>query len=241
MPAIGKSIAAAALVAGGALALVATGALSARPDPGGAVAALAPTLAEKGMRAGMPVFVRIFKEEAELEVWLDTGAAYELFRIYPICAHSGVLGPKLAEGDRQAPEGFYFVTERALNPNSRYHLSFDLGFPNAYDRARGRTGSWLMVHGACVSIGCYAMTDAGIEEIYGLAEAALDAGQPFFRVHAFPFRMTETNMARHVGSEWTDFWTNLQAGYAFFEETRRPPNVTVRDERYHFETTETPT
>jgi len=151
-------------------------------------------LTDKGFALGDPVFMRIFKEEAELEVWMQKGDAFELFKTYPICNYSGDLGPKLREGDRQSPEGFYFVGKSALNPNSSYHLSFNLGYPNAYDRARNRTGSYLMVHGDCRSIGCYAMTDAGIEEIYGLGAAALNAGQAFFRAHAFPFRMTDARM-----------------------------------------------
>ena len=191
------------------------------------------------MEAGQPVFLRIFKEEGELEVWLRGAQSYALFETYPICAWSGALGPKLKEGDGQSPEGFYFVPASALNPASRFHLSFNLGFPNAYDRAHGRTGSFLMVHGDCVSIGCYAMTDAKIEEIYGLVEAALREGQPFVRVHAFPFRMTARNMARHAASSWIEFWTNLKEGYDSFERTGRPPDVTVRDLRYHFEPTET--
>ena len=135
----------------------------------------------------------------------------------------------------RGPEGFYFVTPGRLNPFSKFHLSFNLGYPNAYDRAHGRTGGALMVHGDCVSIGCYAMTDAGIEEIYALADAAFREGQPFFRVHVFPFRMTDENMARHEKSRWKDFWENLKEGYDFFERSGRPPNVEVRGGRYVFE------
>ncbi len=192
-------------------------------------------LAEAGLRLGAPVFMRVFKEERVLELWVERGDAFALFRSYEICNYSGSLGPKLKEGDRQSPEGFYYVGASAMNPNSRYHLSFNLGFPNPYDRARDRTGSFLMVHGDCLSIGCYAMTDAGIEEIYVIAEAALEAGQPFFRVHAFPFRMTEARLAAEAGSEWLGFWENLQEGYLAFEETRVPPNVVVRDDHYVFE------
>ncbi|SVD61889.1 uncharacterized protein METZ01_LOCUS414743, partial [marine metagenome] len=144
----------------------------------------------KGLRWGAPVFIRIFKEEKKLELWVDDGKVFKHFKTWPICKYSGTLGPKLKEGDRQAPEGFYFVPRSRMNPRSRFHLSFNLGYPNAYDRAHKRTGSALMVHGNCVSIGCYAMTDAGIEEIYSLCDAALTNGQRFFRVHAFPFRMT---------------------------------------------------
>jgi murein L,D-transpeptidase YafK len=191
-------------------------------------------LAARDFAMGQPVFMRIFKEEAELEVWMKNGDQFALFKTYPICNFSGDLGPKLREGDRQSPEGFYFVGKSALNPNSSYHLSFNLGYPNAYDRAKDRTGSYLMVHGDCRSIGCYAMTDAGIEEIYGLGEAALNAGQPFFRVHAFPFRMTDARMARAVSDRWYPFWQNLKQGYDAFEEGYVPPNVSHENERYVF-------
>jgi murein L,D-transpeptidase YafK len=195
---------------------------------------LEPLLNRKGLRLGSPVFLRIFKEEGTLEVWLQKRRKFKLFKSYPICYFSGNLGPKLREGDGQSPEGFYSVPASALNPNSRYHLAFNLGFPNEFDRAHDRTGSFLMVHGDCVSIGCYAMTDPGIEEIYTLVEAALRNGQSSFQVHSFPFRMTRRNLARHRSSEWWDFWSNLQEGYDLFEQDRVPPEVRVRDRRYIF-------
>ena len=188
----------------------------------------------KGLRWGAPVFIRIFKEEKELELWVDDGKVFKHFKTWPICKYSGTLGPKLNEGDGQAPEGFYFVPKTRMNPRSRFHLSFNLGYPNTYDRAHRRTGSALMVHGNCVSIGCYAMTDAGIEEIYSLCDAALMNGQRFFRVHAFPFRMTEANMERHTTSKWIAEWKNLKRGYDWFEKTKRPPNVTVSGKQYLF-------
>ena len=95
-----------------------------------------------------------------------TTAASTIFKTYPICSYSGGLGPKIQQGDRQAPEGFYLVSLEQLNPRSKYYLAFNVGFPNAYDRAYGRTGSNIMVHGDCTSSGCYAMTDAVMEEIY---------------------------------------------------------------------------
>jgi murein L,D-transpeptidase YafK len=195
---------------------------------------LGDALASQGLDVGHPIFIRIFKEESELEIWLEGGDGFELLRTYPVCYFSGHLGPKLREGDRQSPEGFYFVRPGQMNPNSRYHLAFNIGYPNAYDRAHGRTGSAIMVHGDCVSIGCYAMTDPGIEEIYTLAEGALDNGQPFFRVHIFPFRMTDANMRRHSSSEWYEFWRNLRQGYDLFEETRTPPDVRVEHGTYLF-------
>jgi murein L,D-transpeptidase YafK len=198
--------------------------------------ALERDLAATGLRLGAPIFIRIVKSSRELQLWVEGDQAkFHLFRTYPICRYSGGLGPKLREGDMQSPEGFYFVTPRQLNPSSAFHLSFDLGFPNAYDRARGRTGSYLMVHGKCVSIGCYAITNPGIEEIYALADAAFRGGQRFFRAHIFPFPMTVENLSEHGRSPWYGFWRALKEGYDFFERYRRPPNVRVLDLAYVFE------
>ena len=189
-------------------------------------------LSELDAKVGNPVFIRIFKEESLLEVWIKPGHEYVLFKQYPICAFSGYLGPKLKEGDRQSPEGFYNVKKHQLNPNSSYHLSFNLGFPNAYDKAHKRTGSYLMVHGECASIGCYAMTNAKIEEIYKLVEVALKKGQKSVQVHAYPFHMNEKNMARHSDNKWYDFWTELQKGYDYFEAEKVPPLIKVKNKHY---------
>lgn len=191
-------------------------------------------LKARQLAKGAPVYLRIFKTENQLEVWLRRNGVYELFRSYPICYWSGTLGPKLMEGDGQSPEGFYRVSKRQLNPNSTYHLSFNLGYPNAYDKSQNRTGSYLMVHGACVSIGCYAMTDAGITDIYGLVAAALDAGQKRVQVDVFPFRMTAENMEKHQDSRWIEFWRNLKTGYDAFEKTGEPPTVSVCQGTYDF-------
>ncbi len=195
------------------------------------VARVAPTLVsglkDQSLSYGSPVFIRIFKEERELEVWLRDGARFKLFRTYAVAAMSGQLGPKLREGDRQAPEGFYFVPPSSMNPRSRFHLSFNLGYPNTLERNQGRTGSFLMVHGNCVSTGCYAMGDRQIEEIYLLADAALKAGQPFFRVHCFPFRMHSPRLEKESGNQWHTFWMNLKQGYDHFEKHKRPPKPHV--------------
>ncbi len=194
-------------------------------------------LQEKGLKFGSPVFVRIFKEERLLELWMkqvDSSDSFQLFRTYPIAAMSGSLGPKLAEGDRQAPEGFYHVPASMMNPRSRFHLAFNIGYPNRYDQAHGRTGSFIMVHGDRQSIGCFAMTDAKIEEIYTLCDAALKGGQSFFRVHSFPFRMTSERMERTRDHRWESFWKNLQEGYQWFEEKKNPPRVEVASLKYIF-------
>ena len=177
--------------------------------------------------------MRIFKEESELEIWKqrDDGRFYH-FKTYPICNWSGEIGPKLSHGDRQAPEGFYTITPTLMNPNSKYYLSFNVGYPNAYDRAWGRTGNSVMVHGNCRSAGCYAMTDALMEEIYGLTREALKAGQPSFQLQALPFRMTDARMAREKNNKWYGFWKTLKQGYDYFEKYRVPPSVVVCERRY---------
>lgn len=189
-------------------------------------------LAAQGLEFGAPVFLRIFKLDSKLELWMEKDGRYRLFASYPICLWSGRLGPKLQEGDLQAPEGFYTVGKEQLNPNSRWHRSFSLGFPNEFDRAQGRTGSFLMVHGGCASIGCYAMTNDVIDEIWRLVTAALDHGQPAFNVQVFPFRMTEANLKARNADRWSGFWADLKRGYDSFERTHVPPSVSVCDGRY---------
>lgn len=189
-------------------------------------------LRERGFATGSAVHIRIFKAESRLEVWLRQGDRYRLFETYPICRWSGRLGPKLKEGDGQSPEGFYAVGRGAMNPNSTYHLSFNLGFPNAHDRALGRTGSFLMVHGRCVSIGCYAMTDPAIDDLWALMTAAYDKGQRQATVDALPFRMTEANLRRHAGDSNAAFWRDLGAVDARFVSTGRPAAVWSCSGRY---------
>jgi murein L,D-transpeptidase YafK len=163
---------------------------------------------------------------------VDTGARHQLLQVWPICTWSGELGPKLRQGDGQAPEGFYAVGPNQLNPVSRFHLAFNLGYPNAFDRAHGRTGDYLMVHGNCVSIGCYAMGDAAIEQIYTLVASALAHGQPQVPVHVFPFRMDEGWQNQHRDSEWLPFWEELAPAYQAFTDGARPPRMRVVDKRY---------
>ncbi|MBN9232378.1 MULTISPECIES: L,D-transpeptidase family protein [Phyllobacteriaceae] len=189
----------------------------------------------KGMNRNAPIVGRIFKEENVVEVWKQkTNGRYEVIATYPICRYSGKLGPKYTEGDRQAPEGFYTVRPGQMNPKSGYHLSFNIGYPNAYDRANGRTGSNLMVHGACSSSGCYSMNDPQIEEIYAFARDAFKGGQTEFQIQAFPFRMTAANMARYRNDPNYDFWKMLKVGYDNFEITKVPPKVDVCEKRYVF-------
>jgi len=190
----------------------------------------------KKMEKDSPILMRIFKEEAELEVWKqDDSGRFALFRSYPICRFSGELGPKIKTGDRQAPEGFYTITPGLMNPNSSQYLAINTGFPNAYDRANGRTGSFLMIHGGCSSAGCYAMTDEQMAEIYALAREAFFGGQTSFQLQAYPFRMTPLNMARHRNSPHMAFWTMLKEGHDHFEVTHLEPRVGVCEKRYIFE------
>jgi len=192
-------------------------------------------LTQKNMPLESPMLVRLFKQEAELEVWKqDAGGRYELLKTYPICRWSGELGPKVKEGDRQAPEGFYPITPAQMNPNSQFYLSFNMGYPNAYDKAWGRTGSQLMVHGDCSSRGCYAMTDDQISEIYALAREAFFGGQRAFQVQAYPFRMTAANFAKHRNNPNIPFWRMLKEGNDHFELTHQEPVVEVCEKRYVF-------
>jgi len=191
-------------------------------------------LKDKDLELGSDIFIRIFKKESQLELWIKKGKKFDLYKTYRICNYSGDLGPKLKEGDGQSPEGFYYVPKSMLHPTSRYHLAFNIGFPNKYDRENGRTGSFIMVHGDCVSIGCYAMTDKNIEEIYLLAESALNNNQNFFRIHIFPFRMSDKNMDLYKNHKWYNFWENLKEGYDLFEKNHIVPDVTVENRKYKF-------
>jgi murein L,D-transpeptidase YafK len=195
-------------------------------------------LAAAGFALGDPAFIRVFKEERELELWLNPNGAsqFKLWKTWPVAAMSGKLGPKLKEGDLQAPEGFYAVDAKAMNPQSDFHLSFNIGYPNAFDQAQKRTGTFIMVHGDKVSLGCFAMTDPVIEQIYLAVEEALHRGQSFVPVHVFPFRMTDERMARAEteGGEWLAFWRNLREGYDFFEKNRMPAQAKPAGERYAF-------
>jgi murein L,D-transpeptidase YafK len=190
--------------------------------------AITATMNQRDMEATSPILIRLFKETSEMEIWKQTrGGSYALLKTYQICKWSGALGPKKKEGDRQAPEGFYTVTPAQMNPNSNYYLSFNIGYPNTYDRSWGRTGSNLMVHGACSSSGCYSMTDEDAGEIFALARDSFRGGQTSFQIEAFPFRMTPENMAKHRDDPNMDFWRMLKVGYDNFELTHKPPKVDV--------------
>jgi murein L,D-transpeptidase YafK len=198
-------------------------------------------LQQKKMPKYSPILVRVFKEESELEIWKqDTTGHFQIVKTYPICRWSGDLGPKLHEGDRQAPEGFYTITPELMNPNSNYYLAINTGFPNSFDKANERDGTFLMIHGDCWSSGCYAMTDEQMGEIYSLARDSLLGGQPSFQIQAYPFRLTPANLARHRTNPNLDFWMMLKIGNDHFEATHLEPKVAVCDRRYVFDASAPP-
>jgi murein L,D-transpeptidase YafK len=199
-------------------------------------AKLVADMTAKDMDLQSPMLVRLFKQEAELEVWKqDRSGRFALLKTYPICRWSGDLGPKVREGDRQAPEGFYSISPGQMNPQSAYYLSFNTGYPNAFDRALGRSGSQLMVHGDCSSRGCYAMTDEQIAEIYSLGRESFFGGQRAFQLQAYPFKMTPLNMAKHRNNPNMPFWKMIKEGYDHFEVTRQEPKVDFCEKKYVFD------
>jgi murein L,D-transpeptidase YafK len=204
-------------------------------------AKLVADMTAKDMDLQSPILVRLFKQEAELELWKqDRSGQFALLKTYPICRWSGDLGPKVREGDRQAPEGFYSITPAQMNPQSAYYLSFNTGYPNAFDKALGRTGSQLMVHGDCSSRGCYAMTDEQIAEIYSLGRESFFGGQRAFQLQAYPFRMTPVNMAKHRNNPNMPFWKMIKEGYDHFEVTRHEPKVDFCEKKYVFDAAKPP-
>ncbi len=192
-------------------------------------------LAAKGLAKGRPIFIRIFKATSELEIWMqgEKDREFVLLDTYPICHWTGTLGPKLREGDKQSPEGFYTVSNRQMRLFGRWQKAFNIGFPNAIDQLNKRTGSFILVHGGCSSVGCFAMTEQVQDEIFELAQAAVTAGQERFHVHIFPFRMSEDNLTAHSGNSWVPFWRDLQVGYDSFERTHVPPKIAICEQRYH--------
>ncbi len=195
---------------------------------------VATRLAAAGFKLGQPALIRVYKEEAVLEVWMKRAQRFERVFTFPICKWSGALGPKLQEGDGQSPEGYYYASAKQLLPTSRHHRAINTGFPNSLDASFGRTGTVLMIHGSCSSIGCYAMTDPAIDDIYTIVAAALHNGQPDIPLHLYPFRMTKENLTRSSTHKWGSFWRNLAEGDALFSATGLPPPVWSCNGKYHF-------
>ena len=198
------------------------------------VSILPDRLREKGVTLAAPILIRIFKAESELEVWKEKRGVFELFATYPICHWSGTVGPKLQTGDKQAPEGFYTLTRAQARHVGRWPKSLDIGFPNVLDQSQARTGSNILIHGGCTSVGCFAMTNPVMDEIHQLTTSAIDSGQDYVPVHIYPFRMTDANMQANAATSWTAFWANMKEGYDVFERSKRPPMVSICDGRYTF-------
>ncbi len=230
--AVGLAVVAGALAAGCEDAL----------DPGNSGRSLTPipneTLTKMdtlGTSASAPMLIRTYKQEAEFEIWkMKSDGQYALLKTYPMCRWSGQLGPKTVEGDHQVPEGFYTITPAQMNPNSHYYLSFNVGYPNAYDRALGRTGGAIMVHGVCSSAGCFSMTDAQIAEIYAIAREAFNGGQAAIQMQSFPFHMSAENLAKHRLDPNIAFWKEIKNGADHFEVTKAEPEVLVCAKHYVF-------
>jgi murein L,D-transpeptidase YafK len=194
---------------------------------------LSPTLTPaKQSLAGRPVYLRIFKEESQVELYVLRNKRYQLVETYPICRYSGGLGPKKRENDLRSPEGFYQTDANSLNPNSRFHLSFNIGYPNPFDASHGYTGNLLMIHGGCVSEGCYAIGDNNIEELFYFINQAINHGQETVDIHIFPFKMSESNLSRHRLSEHYDFWRQLKPAFDYFEKNKMPPFIYISEGKY---------
>lgn len=194
-----------------------------------------------GTDRNQPILIRAFKKESEIEIWKRTRAGtYALMKTYPVCRWSGRLGPKTREGDRQVPEGFYTVTPGQMNPNSAMWLSFNVGYPNPMERALGRTGGDIMVHGTCSSRGCYAMTNEQMDEIYAVMREAFQGGQKVVQFQSYPFRMTVENLAKFRNDPNMPFWKNLKEGSDRFEVTKREMAVNYCGTRYTFGANDAP-
>jgi murein L,D-transpeptidase YafK len=186
-----------------------------------------------GSTATSPVLLRIFKESKELELWRRTSnGRYALVKTYNICAYSGSLGPKLRQGDGQAPEGFYSIGPAQLNYESIRFVSLNTGFPNAFDRANGRSGSALMIHGGCDSAGCYAIEDQPAQEVFTAVRDSLKAGQKSVQLQIYPFRMSSWSLNSYRQNKNISFWQQLKIGYDKFESTHQPLDVTVENKHY---------
>ncbi len=193
---------------------------------------------QAGTTKEAPTLIRAYKKEAELEVWkMRPDGRYVHLKTFPMCRWSGQLGPKTREGDRQVPEGFYTINPSQLNPNSSYYLAFNVGYPNAYDRALGHTGGTIMVHGVCSSMGCFSMTDRQIAEIYAIVRTSLNSGQNAVQMQSYPFHMTAENLVKHRLDPNIAFWKQLKEGNDNFEVTKQEPTVGVCGKRYVFNAT----
>jgi murein L,D-transpeptidase YafK len=182
------------------------------------------------------VYIRSFKYDSQLEVWVKNSRdeKYKLFKAYKVCALAGTLGPKRMAGDYQVPEGFYYINE--FKPQSEYHLSLGLNYPNASDRILSdstQPGGDIYIHGSCVTTGCIPITDAQIEELYILAAHAKDMGEDFIPVHIFPVNFNNPRSVDYLNkylqtfSEYTPFAKSMRSAFYYFEKYREVPFVMV--------------
>jgi murein L,D-transpeptidase YafK len=184
-----------------------------------------------GVKEYAPIFLRVFKKEKILQVWIEKKDSFIKYNEFKICASSGTLGPKRKQGDNQVPEGFYHIA--VFNPLSLYHLSLGINYPNASDNILSKApdkGGDIYIHGECASIGCMAM-DTSIEEIYVLAVKARSGGQEEIPVHIFPFKMTDKNYEREVklktNQKYVSMWNNIRQGFLYFNRNKKLPKVEV--------------
>jgi murein L,D-transpeptidase YafK len=197
-------------------------------------AELAEEFAVKGLKLGSPVFIRVYKQTSEMELWVRQGPRYVHFKTFGICRWSGVLGPKFYEGDRQSPEGLYRVTASDLIVNQRWDRAMNINYPNAFDDLNGRGGSGILIHGGCGSIGCFAVQNENVEDVYGAVRAALKGGQAYVPVLALPFRFSQLAPDKEDTLQMSEFWADLRRADLLFERDKLPPAAWICDGRYYF-------
>jgi len=193
------------------------------------------SLIEKiGGEMGDPVFLRIFKTERRLEVWMEVDGIYRFLTRYSLCYYPGVIGPKRSEDDDQVPEGFYRITAESLSPSDNRYRSIAIDYPNTYDRVHDWSGSGVTLYGSCSAAIGYGLDPGAMEEVYELVDTAISNGQSRVSLHLYPFYLSPERMEEHEGEEWYDFWENLKEGFDIFNRTRQVPWVWVEDGRYVF-------
>jgi murein L,D-transpeptidase YafK len=189
----------------------------------------------------LELYLRAFKKEGNIEIWAKNrrDRQFKLLKTYAICHASGNVGPKRKEGDRQVPEGFYHINR--FNPNSRFHLSLGINYPNKSDKVlsdKTKPGGDIFIHGGCVSIGCLAMTDDAMKEIYILAVEAKNNGQKTIPVTFFPFKMSHGELERALivhkpKEDVKKLWNELREAYVLFENNRSLPKILFESNGSH--------
>jgi len=188
----------------------------------------------RDLKLGSPIFIRVYKQTSEMELWVQQGPRFVLYKTYGICRWSGGLGPKFYEGDRQSPEGLYRITAADLIVNQRWDRAMEINYPNTFDVLNGRSGSHILIHGKCGSIGCFAIQDKNVEDVYGAVRAALRNGQAYIPVLSLPFRFGKLTPSKEQTLQLNEFWTDLRRADLLFERDRLPPVAYICDGRYYF-------